>query len=565
MASPYTGAQAGGGLQQAAQILAPDIATQQIQLARQQQFADLLKQQGTAKDHPTEVINGWAVKQSPMQGISQILNAIGGQVMQKNIDSKQMALAQALNQRIFGGGPAPQADPSAALSAGAQQNPSTPDASGAMVNAGGVGPTPQNAAAMAQQQPQAAPQGVAGNFFSMPGMDSRQVQLAFALNPDAMTKALIEQHAPTDLSKMGMQGGMTPEQIQAANVAGLNKATNMPLEQLRQGSIGLNPITKLPQVVNPHLPMGAMPQFDQNGNITGAAQVPGAPNAAQQMALAEASGKAQVTPVTGFNPQTGEAGFTNALTASGNQPIPGAQGAAPVGNTGAFKNYTPAGGSQPLVPQANPGVTAAAGELATANAKNYSGLQNLASTSPDRANMLDNMMELAKGATQFGPGWEGRMERVASINSALPSGMALGSNDMANAQILQKYMSNLIQQNQKALGGTGTDQQMAMIQHGTPSPDMMNKAMVDVIPKLKAQELALQAKANAANDFMSQNNNNPAALNKFENNWRQNYDPRIYQMQQMAPAERAAFMQKQPDAAALRGKAQTALSNGWVK
>ncbi|MFP3638108.1 lytic transglycosylase domain-containing protein [Paraburkholderia sp. SIMBA_054] len=219
----------------------------------------------------------------------------------------------------------------------------------------------------------------------------------------------------------------------------------------------------------------------------------------------------------------------------------------------------------PMAAAAPPGYTEGATTMAKDNAASYSNLRSLASTSGDRINTLDNMMALAQGTTKFGPGWSERMDRIAALNGYLPSGMQLGGNDTANAQILQKYMSNLAQQYQKALGGTGTDAQLATVLKGTPTPDMMNKAMVEVIPKLKAQELALQAKTNAADQWLAQNGNNPAGFNKFENTWRQNYDPRIYQMQQMAPADRQAFLKQQPDAAALRAKTAMALQNGWVQ
>lgn len=203
--------------------------------------------------------------------------------------------------------------------------------------------------------------------------------------------------------------------------------------------------------------------------------------------------------------------------------------------------------------------------MAKGNADAYQSLKNLASTSGDRLNTLDNMVALANGTTQFGPGWDQRIDRIANINSYLPSGMQLGNDDTVNAQVLQKYMSNLAQQYQKALGGTGTDAQLATVLKGTPTPDMMNKAIVEVVPKLKAQELALQAKTNAADQYLSQNNNNPASLNQFESTWRQNYDPRIYQMQQMTVPQRQNFIKSQPDANALRAKTATALQNGWVQ
>ena len=219
----------------------------------------------------------------------------------------------------------------------------------------------------------------------------------------------------------------------------------------------------------------------------------------------------------------------------------------------------------PVFAAAPQGATAAANTLATNNANSYKSLTDMASTSADRANTLDNMLALAQGTTQYGPGWSGRLDRIAEINKNLPSNLQLGNDNVANAQVLQKYMSNLAQQYQKALGGTGSDLQLSTVLKGTPTPDMMNKAMVEVIPKLKAQELALQAKANAADQWVAQNGNNPSNLNQFESLWRKNYDPRIYQMQQMEPTARARFLATQPDAQALRGKAQTAFQNGWVQ
>ncbi|GJH31449.1 hypothetical protein CBA19CS91_01850 [Paraburkholderia hospita] len=212
-----------------------------------------------------------------------------------------------------------------------------------------------------------------------------------------------------------------------------------------------------------------------------------------------------------------------------------------------------------------PGFNESANFFAKNNVASYSNLRDLASTSGDRVNTLDNMLALAQGTTKFGPGWSERLERTAKLNGYLPSDLQLGSNDTANAQVLQKYMSNLAQQYQKALGGTGTDAQLATVLKGTPTPDMMNKAMIEVIPKLKAQELALQAKTNAADQWLAQNGNNLSDYNKFENAWRQNYDPRIYQMQQMTPAGRQVFLKQQPDASALRAKTATALQNGWVQ
>jgi hypothetical protein len=148
-----------------------------------------------------------------------------------------------LNQRMFGGGPsapqqpAPIADSSNALQAGSNTMPSTPDATGAMVNQGGVGPTVQNAAALSAIVPQSAPQqpsqgGIAGNFFSLPGMNPQTVRMAYALDPENTMKTILSQYSPSDLTKMGIQAGHTPDQIRADNAAGIVKANNLPPTRL---------------------------------------------------------------------------------------------------------------------------------------------------------------------------------------------------------------------------------------------------------------------------------------------------------------------------------------------
>lgn len=154
--NPFTSAQA-----PAYNILAPDLAAQQIKLSRQQQMADLLRQQALQQDQGTQVVNGWAVKKSPFEGLAKIAAALGSRYSQDQIDDKQAALSKALGGRLsdafnaqLNGGTlgdsqqqaapqSPQVDPSALGAAPQQSTPSAP------------GPQP-----MAPQQaaPQQAPQ-----------------------------------------------------------------------------------------------------------------------------------------------------------------------------------------------------------------------------------------------------------------------------------------------------------------------------------------------------------------------------------------------------------------------
>ena len=90
-ANPYTSARAPDGF---TQLIAPDIAAQQQQLARQQQLADMLRQQSMSDDGGTQVIDGWAVQKSPFEGLAKLGQAYFGKKMQDNIDAKNLQLSK---------------------------------------------------------------------------------------------------------------------------------------------------------------------------------------------------------------------------------------------------------------------------------------------------------------------------------------------------------------------------------------------------------------------------------------------------------------------------------------
>jgi hypothetical protein len=214
------------------------------------------------------------------------------------------------------------------------------------------------------------------------------------------------------------------------------------------------------------------------------------------------------------------------------------------------------------------GAAEAVNTVSKANAQKYSDLTTQASGSADRVNTLDNMIELANGSTKYGPGSQGRVDNIAAINARLPPQFQIlggGENAVRDTQVMQKYAAFLSSQYQKALGGKGSDLQLTNIMKGTPGPDMLNAAIKEVAPKLKAQELAVQAKANGADEWLAAHNNNPQTLNQFESIWRNNYDPRLFQAQQMPAGARRAFLQAQPDSAALMNMGDYAYKQGWLK
>jgi len=105
----FTTKQAPAAMQQ----IAPDLAAEQVQLSRQQQMADLLRQQSLTPSGNTEMVSGWAVKKSPLEGLAKMAQALAANYGQQQGDAKQAALSKALQQsqsdafdRMAGGQPA---------------------------------------------------------------------------------------------------------------------------------------------------------------------------------------------------------------------------------------------------------------------------------------------------------------------------------------------------------------------------------------------------------------------------------------------------------------------------
>jgi hypothetical protein len=129
---------------------------------------------------------------------------------------------------------------------------------------------------------------------------------------------------PTDITKMGVQGGYTPQQIQAANAAGVAKANYIAPVNARPGSIMRNPLTMQPMAYNPNIPVGGTPMFDASGNVVGIQSIPGAAGVTQQMAAAKTAGEGSQLPFSSGVDQFGNPlPITNRTqAATGQLPLP---------------------------------------------------------------------------------------------------------------------------------------------------------------------------------------------------------------------------------------------------
>lgn len=191
-----------------------------------------------------------------------------------------------------------------------------------------------------------------------------------------------------------------------------------------------------------------------------------------------------------------------------------------------------------------PGFNASQETLATGNAKRYNDLLNLASDSPTRVNVYDNVLSLSRQGVDTGPGqaWKNSIKGYVA-NAPLLSSVSKGwRDDVSGFQELNKFMYQNAQRNWQAAGGTGTDAQLDAFSKSNPNDKMFPQALQAMAQWGKAGELALQAKINAAQAWKDANGGNVANLDQFEHQWRNNFDPRVFQLNVMTPEEQKAFV-----------------------
>src|SRR5450830_198834 len=295
----------------AVQIFAPDIAAQQTQLARQQRMADILREQSLTPLGNTEVVNGWAVKKSPLEGLAKMAQALMAGNAQTQVDDKQLALSKALQQRLT-----PDAA-SKALQQGAAAQPSIPDETGAMVNQGGVGPTVQNAARM--DAITSAPPGQADRFSTQNMMEGLRVGM---VGGEDAAKAYWADKAATESEKNDRYLGVNVDLARALDIAKRRKDGTM---SLQPGQTNVMPDGS--RFVAPNFETGVAGGFDTQGNPV-ASEVQGssaiASNRAREIAGATSGANAENEIVTvnvgGRNYTMTKAQATR--MANGGQPTP---------------------------------------------------------------------------------------------------------------------------------------------------------------------------------------------------------------------------------------------------
>lgn len=589
-----------------AKSLYPDLDAQQAQINRQQQMADILRQQSLTPMGPTDVIGGWAVKRSPMEGLAKMAQALAAGSAQPDIDKKNLALAKLLQERkgdafnvMAGGAPssAAPAQPAPPMSASPDQSvPSAPPTLAAPPD--GAQTFPVDGAPPAGQSTQ--PQGVASTTMPMPAQPPaaapqmtqadrirNQAKAAYMMGNTELANKLLENISTmTEGQRNDAYLGISADQSRTAELAKRAKEGYIAPTSLR-GQAYMTPdgkISTLPDAAQP----GYMNKLDQATGQWSTVPVQGGIDSVKESAKAVALGKTLGTLNQGVDDQQRPTYFLGLPPGTIGAP-PGGQGqpqptfmpsapspsqapapaqappqqgaGAPVdlnhmspdmrkkvmANAEALGNLRPGStpgtsviGSTPAAPppastgMIRPGNAPGQNEFmkttAEAAGKRVNDLITTASESPTRINVLDNIIGLSKSGVDSGPnaGW---VNSVKGVMASVP-GFSGWKNDVTGFQEMNKYLKQNGLRAWQAAGGSGTDSQLSAAMEANPNSKMFPKAVQDMANWAKAGELALQGKANAT---QQSGGSTPQDQAKFETLWRQNMDPRIYQMKMGGP------------------------------
>lgn len=531
---------------------------------RDQQNADLTQQLNKAKLNEANL--GAVSQQLSIQQQLNWLRQTGAVPPTMTISDLQAAIKSTPGQLPIGGSTSPQTDSQPQFTA--SQPPTTMT----------VQPT--------ADQSDTGVRATSNNWnLALPGLsDSMSRTIAAGMPQSEYLKLLANTMVPqTDITKLLTAAGIKPGSAEwsAAVLQNLYKQNYVAPVVARAGApiydqTGSNIVSMAPSI-----PSNSIPQI-VGGKVTGVVPLPGATEIEQANAKATAAGKQEVVPAVGYNPATKQPQATNALTMATGGGDSNSFTGQPVANAGPFDPSKPITGnfvgnknqvldailaindpternralqafaqqaqaqkSSALLPELPPGVKPSQEALANAGAARFNKLVETASDSPTRVNVYDNILKLSKEGVNSGPGeaWKnsvkGYIANTPFLASVTPANW---KNDVSGFDELNKFLYQNAQRNWQAAGGTGTDAQLEAFSKSNPNSKMFPQALQAMAEWGKAGELALQAKANAAQQWKLAQNGDVTNHDQFETMWRNNFDPRLFQMKLMTPDQVGKFV-----------------------
>lgn len=377
------------------------------------------------------------------------------------------------------------------------------------------------------------------------GMPVQQAAMMYLNSPDEYWKAQAQAFKPADIVSQIRAVGVDPNSAFGRQLAqqALAKANYIAPTSVRPGGSLYDPTTGRMMTTPAAAPEGFQNVQDPQSGQWYTVPVQGGVGAVKSSAAANAIGKAygSVTPAyNGTQPVFANAGALADQTAGGGTAVSPQAGAGAV-NAGRFGGYQAPGST--LAPSLAPGVAGAADKVAGANADRYNQAVQFGVDSATRQNVLDNIMQLSQSGVQTGPGsdWQNNVKGLIANSPVLSKAFPSWQGSVSDYQELKKYLNQNGLRAWQAAGGTGTDTQMDAAMHANPNDTMFPQALQTMAAWAKAGELAGSARANFYQQFKN-NNGGVSNLDQADQTWRNNFDPKVFQLETYSPQQRTALL-----------------------
>lgn len=180
-----------------------------------------------------------------------------------------------------------------------------------------------------------------------------------------------------------------------------------------------------------------------------------------------------------------------------------------------------------------------------------------AQQAPARIATYDKIRGLLEQGVKTGPTQEWRQ----SLSAGLSDIFGVGGDDASKFQQLQKYLGDAIVTSAQNSGFTGSNDRLDTLKSARANDAQLPQALKPVIEYLRASESAGLAKANAMQTYMAGAAATAGKQAKFEDEWRNSFNQKVFELKAMNPEEQIAFATKlastkegQAEAAKLKAK-----------
>lgn len=207
----------------------------------------------------------------------------------------------------------------------------------------------------------------------------------------------------------------------------------------------------------------------------------------------------------------------------------------PLGGDGSGGAGGGAGGTGPAF--FGPGERHAIENQADTNFSNVQANRDAASKAPQLLDQVKKAYDLA-GQVQTGA-YSGQKQKLESAVGSFIPGFEGAKDDAAKYDLLNKFMERISSDASSVLGkNSSTDAARESVREQFGHTGQVNTAIKEVLKYTESQISAVQAKANAQEKWLSQKGNGITKQHEFETQWRQSYDPVVYQLEIASPEER---------------------------